>query len=67
MKENSATPAAMPDRAVQAAAGGVERAEVSLGGEEPADHADEQQRQELQHHGQVLEPGHLPDAATAGA
>ena len=31
----------------------VEVVEVSLGDEEPADHADEQQRQELQHHGQA--------------
>jgi hypothetical protein len=50
------------DRAVQAAARGVERPEVPLGHEEPADHADVQQRQELQHYGQVLEPGHLLDA-----
>ena len=50
------------DRAVQAAAGGVERRRSSpLDTKNQPDDADEQQRQELQHHGDVLEPGHLPD------
>ena len=62
MKENRATPAAMPIALYRLPPEALNGAEVALGHEEPADHADEQQRQELQHHGEVLEPGHLPDA-----
>ena len=49
------------DAAVEAAARGVERAEVGALDEEPPDDPDEEQRQELEHDGDVLEPGHLAD------
>ena len=47
----------------------VKGTEVGPRDEEPPDNAHEQQRQELQDHGDVLEPGHLAHASeliTAG-
>ena len=51
-----------PDAAVEAAARGVEGAEVARGHEGPAHDADEEEREELEDDGDVLEPGHLADS-----